>query len=224
MRILIIEDDQELAKALVECLTNEGIVSDVCNDGETGSYVARTNSYDVIVIDNILPKKGGMSVCRDLRNSNVRTPILIMSVQSEVNTKVEFLEAGADDFISKPFSVLEFIARLKALIRRPYNIQDSIMTIDDLTIDISTQTVYKKGRQVYMTRKEFMILEYMSKKKGNVVSRNEIMDHVWEKDFDPFSNSIETHIRNIRKKIDSGKKRKIQTVPGRGYRIISKIS
>ncbi len=222
MRILIIEDDQELSKALSECLSAEGIVSDICNDGETGSYIARTNTYDVIVIDNILPKKSGLSICRDLRNSNIKSPILIMSVHGEVETKVNFLEAGADDFIAKPFSILEFIARLKALVRRPYNIQDSIMTIDDLTIDTSTQSVYKKGRQVYMTRKEFMILEYMSKKVGYVVSRNEIMDHVWEKDFDPFSNSIETHIRNIRKKIDSGKRKRIQTVTGRGYRIIPK--
>lgn len=219
MRILIIEDDQELAKALSECLAGEGMVCDICHDGETGSYIARTNSYDAILLDNILPKKNGLSVCRDLRNSNIKTPILVMSVHGQVDTKVDFLNSGADDFISKPFSIIELVARLKAIIRRPYDIQDPVMTIDDVTIDVPAQAVYKKGKQVYMTRKEFMILEFMSKKVGRVVSRNEIMDHVWEKDFDPFSNSIETHIRNIRKKIDTGKKKKIHTVPGRGYRI-----
>ncbi len=222
MRILIIEDDVDLATALVECLHAENMSADICHDGETGSYIARTNTYDAIVIDNILPKKTGVIVCRELRNSGVKTPILIMSVHGEVDTKVTFLDSGADDFIAKPFSVVELVARLKALMRRPYNINDSIITIDDVTIDSETQTVSKNGRQVYMTRKEFMILEHISKKPGKVVSRTDIMDHVWQKDFDPFSNSIETHIGNIRRKIDTGRCKKIETVPGRGYRIVTK--
>lgn len=218
MRVLLIEDDADLCNALIECLSVEGMVADMCTEGDTGSYIARTNTYDVIVIDNILPKKNGLEVCKDLRNAGIKTPILIMSIHGEIDTKVQYLEAGADDYIGKPFSIAEFVARIKALTRRPYNITDSIITIDDLTIDISTQCVSKGGKQIYMTRKEFMILEQISKKPGQVVSRSDIMDHVWDRNFDPFSNSIETHISNIRKKIDTGKKKRIETIPGRGYR------
>lgn len=218
MRVLLIEDDADLCNALTECLSVEGIVADMCTEGDTGSYIARTNAYDVLVIDNILPKKSGLEVCKELRSMGIKTPILVMSIHGEIDTKVQYLQAGADDYISKPFSIAEFVARIKALTRRPYEIADSVITIDDLTIDTLSQTVSKAGKQVYMTRKEFMILEQISKKPGQVVSRSDIMDHVWDRNFDPFSNSIETHISNIRKKIDTGKKKRIETVPGRGYR------
>ena len=222
MRILLIEDDIDLCNALTECLVSEGITADMCLEGDTGSYIARTNPYDVIVIDNILPKKNGLNICQDLRKSYIKTPILVMSVHGETDTKVTFLESGADDFIAKPFAIAEFVARLKALVRRPYQINTSILTIDDVTIDCQTQSVYKKGKQIYMTRKEFMILEHMSRKPGEVISRTDIMDHIWNKDFDPFSNSIETHIGNIRKKIDTGRHKRIETIPGRGYRLATK--
>ncbi len=222
MRVLLIEDDADLCNALTECLSVEGIVADMCTEGDTGSYIARTNKYDVLVIDNILPKKNGLEVCKELRANGIKTPILVMSVHGEIDTKVQYLRSGADDYISKPFSISEFVARIKALTRRPYEITDPVITIDDLTIDTLTQTVSKAGKQIYMTRKEFMILEQISKKPGQVVSRSDIMDHVWDRDFDPFSNSIETHISNIRKKIDTGKRKKIETVPGRGYRLTTR--
>jgi DNA-binding response OmpR family regulator len=222
MRVLLIEDDIDLCNVLKECLHGEGIVVDVCHEGDTGSYVARTNTYDVIILDNILPKKSGLDICKDLRLNNIKTPILAMSVHHEVDIKVRYLEAGADDFISKPFSIAELVARIRALTRRPYEIKDTVITIDDVTIDLITQNVEKNGRPVYMTKKEFMILEQISQKPGHVVSRTEIMDHVWSRDVDPFSNSIETHIANIRRKIDTGKRKKIETIPGRGYRIATK--
>ncbi|MEN9605080.1 MAG: putative transcriptional regulator involved in heavy-metal (Cu/Zn) homeostasis [Candidatus Parcubacteria bacterium] len=218
MRVLLIEDDVDLCNALTECLSGEGIIADMCTEGDTGSYIARTNNYDVLVIDNILPKKNGIDVCKELRMAKVKTPILVMSIHAEIDTKVSYLEAGADDYIAKPFSIAEFVARLKALTRRPYEIADPVIIIDDLTIDTVTQTVARSGKPVYMTRKEFMILEQISKRPGQVVSRADIMDHVWDRNFDPFSNSIETHISNIRKKIDTGKKKRIETIPGRGYR------
>lgn len=224
MRVLLIEDDADLCTALTECLSVEGIVADMCTEGDTGSYIARTNVYDVLVIDNVLPKKSGLEVCKELRAVGIKTPILVMSIHAEVDTKVQYLQAGADDYIAKPFSIAEFIARIKALTRRPYEISDPVITIDDITIDTVTQSVSKAGKQIYMTRKEFMILEQISKKPGQVVSRADIMDHVWDRNFDPFSNSIETHISNIRKKIDTGKKKRIETIPGRGYRLSTEVT
>lgn len=222
MRILLIEDDIQLCKALIECLETEGIVVDTCHEGATGSYIARTNNYNAILLDNILPKKLGVDVCRELRRSYVKTPILIMSIHGNAEERVSYLEAGADDCIAKPFSIAELVARLKALMRRPYNITEQVITIDDVTINSETHTVIKNGKSVYMTRKEFMILEQMAKKPGQVITRTDIMDHVWNKDFDPFSNTIETHIRNIRKKIESKRTKKIETIPGCGYRLSTK--
>lgn len=222
MRILIIEDDKELTTALIECLQTKHMIVDVCNDGETGSYIARTNSYNLIVIDNILPKKLGIDVCRELRRSYIKTPILMMSIHNNSDDRISYLEAGADDCIAKPFSISELVVRIKTLAKRPYEIKEDIIVIDDVTINTENLTVSKKGRHIYMTRKEFLILEQIAKKPGNVVSRTDIMDHVWNKDFDPFSNTIETHIRNIRRKIGDKKNTKIETVPGRGYRVSTK--
>lgn len=219
MRILLIEDDIELAKVLVESLEMHNIIVDTCNDGESGSYVARTNSYDLILMDNILPKKLGINICKELRNLDNKTPILFMSIQTDVSDKINFLEAGADDCIAKPFSLNELVARIRAIGRRSYEIKQDIITLDDVTIDRDNYLVCKKGKPVYFTRKEFMILEQIAEKPGRVITRGEIMERVWKKDFNPFSNTIETHIRNIRKKIDGKYKKKIETIPGRGYRI-----
>lgn len=222
MRILLIEDDVDLAEVLVECLKSEHMTVDTCNEGDTGSYIARTNTYDLILLDNILPKKLGVDVCRELRRSYIKTPILIMSIHSETEDRIDFLSSGADDCIGKPFSLAELVMKIRTLCRRPYEIKENIITIDDLTINNENLTVTKNGKGLYFTRKEFLILEQIAKKPGQVVSRMDIMDHVWSKDFDPFSNTIETHIRNIRKKIGDRKNTKIETVPGRGYRVSTK--
>lgn len=223
MRILLIEDDIDLAKALVESLNDHNIVVDTCNDGESGSYIARTNNYDLILLDNILPKKLGINICKELRNLNDKTPILFMSIQDDVSDKISFLDAGADDCIAKPFSTNELVARIKAIARRSYDIKQNIITLDDVTINRENFTVHKKGKSVYFTRKEFMILEQIAEKPGKVITRSEIMDKVWKKDFNQFSNTIETHIRNIRKKIDGKNNKKIETIPGRGYRLKKRI-
>ena len=224
MRILLIEDDIDLAKTLVESLEAHNIIVDTCTDGESGSFIARTNTYDLILMDNILPKKLGIHICKELRNLDNNTPILFMSIQDDVSDKIRFLEAGADDCISKPFSLNELVARIRAIGRRSYEIKQDIITLDDVTIDRDNYLVCKKGKPVYFTRKEFMILEQIAIKPGRVITRSEIMEHVWKKDFNPFSNTIETHIRNIRKKIDGKHKKKIETIPGRGYRIRKQVS
>jgi DNA-binding response OmpR family regulator len=219
MRILLIEDDVELCKILVESLEEHNMIIDTCNDGESGSYIARTNNYDLLLLDNILPKKLGINICKELRLLGNKTPVLFMTVQGDAKDKINFLESGADDCISKPFSINELIARIRAIARRSYNIRQDIITLDDVTIDRDNYAVYKKGRPVYFTRKEFLILEQIVEKPGRVITRSEIMEKVWKKDFNPFSNTIETHIRNIRKKIGNKSNRKIETIPGRGYRI-----
>jgi len=219
MRILLIEDDIDLAKTIVDSLDEHNIVVDTCNDGESGSYIARTNHYDLILLDNILPKKLGVNICKELRNLDVKTPILFMSIQGDATDKIKFLEAGGDDCIAKPFSINELVARIKAISRRSYDIRQDIITLDDVTIDRDNYLVCKKGKPLYFTRKEFMILEQIAVVPGRVITRTEIMEHVWKKDFNPFSNTIETHIRNIRKKIDGKHRKKIETIPGRGYRL-----
>jgi two-component system OmpR family response regulator len=220
MRLLLIEDDKNIREMLVQNLKSESYTVDIATDGESGSYLGRTNDYDAIIMDLILPKKDGNEVCKEIRESGKTCPILMLSVNNTVNQKVNVLNAGADDYITKPFSFKELKARLRALMRRPRIIEPDILQVDDLSLDIPQQKVIRGGKEIYLTRKEFALLEYLLRNKGNVVSRGMIMEHVWNADSDPFSNTIEAHILNIRKKIDKPKRPSlIQTVPGRGYKI-----
>ena len=220
MRILIVEDEKEIRNFLKKSLESECFVVDTAEDGERGSYLARTNDYDLITLDNIMPKKSGVEVCREIRKDGKNAPILILSVKSETTTKVDLLNAGADDYLTKPFSLDELIARIKALLRRPQEVENELLKIDDLTIDTAKQIVKRGNKEIYLTRKEFTLLKYLLKNKSFVLSRNMIMEHVWDMSADPFSNTIESHILSLRKKIDHGHKTKlIQTIPGRGYKI-----
>lgn len=220
MRILIIEDDEFLRETLKKHLSASGYIVDATEDGDTGSYIARTNKYDLIILDNLLPKKNGFQVSHDIRSENIRTPILVLSVIDDSEEKVKFLENGSDDYMTKPFVFAELLARIRALSKRQYSIDEPVLTLDDLTLDTRSQTVIRGGKGVYLTRKEYLILEYMAKRPGQVVTRSEILDGAWNNDIDPFSNTIEAHIRNLRKKIEKGnRKRYIQTVPGRGYKL-----
>jgi DNA-binding response OmpR family regulator len=220
MRILIIEDDEYLRLSLKKALESDLYVVDHMGDGVNGSYVARTHDYNLIIIDYVLPGKTGLEVVKEIRAKGVNTPILIMSVRSEIDDKINLLESGADDYIVKPFTYQEFRARVHALLRRNYKIIDETMVIDDLTIDISKTEVIKKGEKVYLTRKEFMLLQSLARNPGKVITRAELLEEVWNRDSDPFSNTVEAHIRNLRKKLESDK-RLIHTVPGRGYKIES---
>lgn len=220
MRILVIEDDKEIIKFLKPALQAESFIVDVAEDGETGSYVARTNDYDLIILDNVLPKKDGKCVCQEIRNKGKNMPIIMLSVKSEIGTKVELLDIGADDYLTKPFSFKELLARIKALLRRPEKIESDILEIDDLVLDENRQVVVRNKKEIYLTRKEFALLEYLMKNQGRVLSRGMIMEHVWDMNVDPFSNTVETHILNLRRKIEHrNAKPLIQTISGRGYKI-----
>lgn len=220
MRILVVEDEKKISDFLKTALEAEVFVVDVVDDGKKGSFLARTNDYDLIVLDNILPSQSGIEVCREIRASGKTMPILMLSVKSDTTTKIDLLNAGADDYLTKPFSFEELLARIRALLRRPKTIEGEVLKIDDLALDTKKHLVQRGGKEIYLTRKEFMLLEYLLKNQGIVLSRGMIMEHVWDMDTDPFSNTIESHILSLRKKINyKGKKKFIQTVPGRGYKI-----
>lgn len=220
MRILVIEDEKRIADFLKAGLGAESFAVDIAEDGEKGLYLGRTNEYDAIILDNLLPKKTGLEVCQELRTCSISTPIIVLSVRSEVTTKTQLLNAGADDYLIKPFSLEELLARIRAVLRRPKPIQSDVLKIDDLVLDTKRHTVTRGKKDVYLTRKEFMLLAYLMRKEDIAVSRGMLMEHVWDMQVDPFSNTIESHILSLRKKIDfSGKKKLIYTVPGIGYKL-----
>jgi len=219
MRILIIENDMDLIGQLRKNLEQKTFAVDVANNGEDGSYMARVNEYDLIVLSDSLPKKTSTDVCRDIRNANKTTPIIILSNTTDIQEKISLLHEGADDLITKPFSFEELIARIQTILRRPTIQYKPVLDVDTVKLDCHNQLVTRKEKRVYLTRKEFALLEYLMRNKGSVVSRNMIMEHVWNEETDPFSNTIESHILNLRKKIDSKRRRLIHNVPGRGYKI-----
>lgn len=220
MRVLVVEDEKEIRNFLKRSLEAECYAVDTAEDGERGSFLARTNKYDLVLLDNMMPKKTGLEVCKEVRSEGIEIPILVLSVKSESTTKVDLLNAGADDYLTKPFSVDELFARIKALLRRPSKIEQELMEIDNLTLEESRHVVKRGDKEIKLTRKEFSLLKYLLKNKGIVLSRSMIMEHVWDMSADPFSNTIESHIMSLRKKIDfAGMNKLIYTISGRGYKI-----
>jgi DNA-binding response OmpR family regulator len=219
MRILIVEDDTRVSDLLKRGLEAECFVVDISHDGEEGLKLAVQHDYDLLVLDNVLPKKSGIEVCRELRARGRAMPIIILSVKSETFTKVELLRAGADDYLSKPYSFEELLARVQALLRRPRHIDSEVITIGPLTLDSKRHVVRYGQQEIYLSRKEFMLLEYLMRNRGIVLSRGMILEHVWDMNTDPFSNTIESHIMSLRKKLERPAKVKlIYTISGRGYK------
>lgn len=219
----MIEDEQNIAEFVKAGLATASFAVDLAEDGEKGMFLARTNDYDLIILDNILPKKTGMEICQELRRQGNHTPIVVLSVRSETSMKTQLLNAGADDYLIKPFSLEELLARIRALLRRPKHMQSEVLKANDLVLDSKQHAVRRGKKEIYLTRKEFMLLEYLMRNEDVVVSRGMIMEHVWDMRVDPFSNTIESHILSLRRKIDtSGKKKFIYTVPGIGYKLTSK--
>jgi len=221
MKILIIEDEKDIATFIKSCLESADFVVEYTESGEHGSFQARVNNYDLIILDLNLPDRNGFEVCRDIRLDGIKIPILILTVESEIESKVQLLNAGADDYLTKPFSTTELIARINALLRRPINIREDNIIFDDFEFNKSKHSVVKGNNEIYLTRKEYILLDYLITKRGQIVSRGDLVDHVWDKEANLFSNTIETHILNLRKKISSKKNKSIiKTYPGRGYGIL----
>lgn len=220
MKILIIEDDVDLRDLIRSYLEEQSFVVDATSDGERGLYLANTNQYDLVILDLSLPRKDGAEICREIRQAECHVPILVLSVTGEILAKVMLINSGADDYMTKPFDFPELIARIKALLRRPRIIEQTVLIVDDLMLNTETNKVIRGNRTINLTRKEFSLLQYLMKSKGKVLSRGSILEHVWSANSDPFSNTIESHILNLRKKIGTDtEKELIHNIPGRGYKI-----
>ncbi|HVU06720.1 MAG TPA: response regulator transcription factor [Candidatus Paceibacterota bacterium] len=219
MRILVVDDQAETRDLLKATLQAECFAVDTAADGAAGSFMARTNEYDLIILDHSMPKKTGLEVCQEIRRVGRHVPILMLSVNAHVDDKALALDSGADDYITKPYSHQELVSRMRALLRRTYKVEPTTFAAGGVLLDAGSQEVTKNGIDVYLTRKEFALLELLLRNKGKVVSRGTIMEHVWDMESDPLSKTIETHIVNLRKKLEKKREKLIYNIPGRGYKI-----
>lgn len=202
MRLLLVEDDIRISNFVAKGLRENAYAVDVAADGENALYQAAINDYDAIILDVMLPVKNGFAVCRKLREDNNKTPVLMLTARDAVEDKISGLDYGADDYLTKPFAFEELLARLRALLRRSAEIRPPRITIADLEIDTTAQRVWRGGREIALTTKEYALLEYMAREKGKVVGRAAIAEHVWDENFDAFSNLIDVYIKRLRSKMD----------------------
>ena len=220
MRILIVEDEHRLSNILKKGFVEDGFAVDQAYDGEEGQYLAESEQYDLIVLDIMLPKIDGLQLCTELRKKGIKIPVLMLTAKSTTEDKVAGLDSGADDYLTKPFSFVEFRSRVHALIRRSHHDTSPVLTIDGLEVDSLKHSALRDGKLIKLTPKEFAILELLLRHRGEVISRTMIIEHVWDYNFDGMSNVVDVFVTTLRKKIDSGAKIKlIQTVHGVGYKI-----
>jgi DNA-binding response OmpR family regulator len=219
MKVLIVEDNENLAQSLKRGLEQEGFSADYLLDGESGQrrIEAKADTYDVVVLDVMLPKKDGIAVCRDLRAQNVSIPILMLTARDTVTDKITGLNVGADDYLVKPFSFDELVARLHVLMRRKRLAYVQELNGGSIRLNPLTRRVFKNDKEIKLTQKEFAILAYLMRNADRVLNRQEILDHVWDYEFTTFSNLVNVKIKNLRKKIDP-KGKIIETVRNVGYR------
>lgn len=218
MRVLLVEDDKRIAAFVAKGLRENSYAVDIAVDGDEATYMASINSYDLFILDVNLPKKDGFDVCRDLRETGINKPILMLTARDAVEDRISGLDIGADDYLTKPFEFRELLARLRALLRRQNEVRPPQIVIDNLKIDTTSRTVLRAGKQIELTTKEYSLIEFLAINKGKVVGREEISEHVWDDSFDPFSNLIEVYIKRLRTKLDEGYDvQLIQTRRGSGY-------
>ena len=221
MRVLVIEDEHKIARALKKALEQEHYAVDVSHDGDDGYAMATTEPYDVMIIDRMLPGNyDGVAIVKELREKSIKTPILLLTALGRVEDKTLGLDSGADDYLVKPFAVDELLARVRALLRRPSETKPTVLAADDLQLDPANREVKRDGRLIKLTSKEFGLLEYLLRNKNRPLSKDSIMQHVWDYDADILPNTIEVYIKYLRAKIDKPfKKGLIKTVRGFGYKI-----
>jgi DNA-binding response OmpR family regulator len=221
MRVLIVEDEHKIARALKKALEQETYAVDVAFDGDEGYAMATTEPYDIAIIDRMLPGSyDGIGIVKAMRDAKVHTPVLFLSALGSISERTAGLDAGADDYLVKPFALEELLARVRALLRRPTEQQSAILEAGDLTLDTITYSVERAGKSVQLTSKEFALLEYMLRNPGRPLSKEVIISHVWDYDADILPNTVEVYIKYLRNKIDSPfKKPLIHTVRGFGYKL-----
>jgi DNA-binding response OmpR family regulator len=218
VRILLVEDEPRMANVIAKGLREQSYAVDVAQDGAAGLYQASINDYDAILLDVLLPQRDGYEVCRELRARGNSTPVLMLTARAAVDDRLTGFEAGADDYLTKPFSFRELLARIRALLRRDSQLRPDILEIEDLVVDAASHRVSRANDEVQLTAKEYALLEYLARRAGQLVSRAEIAAHVWDDTFDPFSNAIEVYINRLRKKIDGKHSHKLlHTRRGEGY-------
>lgn len=218
MRCLLIEDYTPLRNNIGECLTEEGYVVDSSGTGDEGLWFARNHAYDAIVLDIMLPEIDGLTILRKLRELQNKTPVIVISARDGVTQRVEGLDAGADDYLVKPFSLVELVARLRAIVRRRYDKESTLIEIGDLTIDCVQRKVTRAGLAINLTRREYHLLEYLAFRAGQVVTRTDIWEHVYEDQAGGSSNAVDVYIGYLRKKLnDGGRPDIIHTRRGHGY-------
>lgn len=221
MRILVVEDEHKIANSIKKALEHEKYAVDVVYDGTDGYDLATSEDYDLMIFDRLLPGIDGVSLCRKLREEKNHTPILILTAKGQIEDRVEGLDAGADDYVVKPFAFSELFARIRALTRRPKDSTSTVLAVQDLTLDTTSYEVVRSNTPIHVSNKEFRLLEYLLRHANQVVTKEQIMAHVWSYDADILPNSVEVYIKHLRDKIDApfpGKKL-IHTMRGFGYKI-----
>jgi len=218
MRILIIEDEKKVASFIKKGLEEEYFVADIAGDGKEGLKLAISEEYDIIIMDIMLPYMDGITLIKEIRRREISTPVLMLTVNDSVKDKVEGLDAGADDYLTKPFAFEELIARLRALLRRNENSKTSKLTVANLVLDLQSHRVFRNNQEIILTPKEYSILEYLMRNSKKVISRTKLIEHVYDYHFDTETNIIDVYINKVRSKIDTNfEKPLIHTIRGIGY-------
>jgi len=220
MRILVVEDDKKVGRFLAKGLQEEQYAVDICRDGADALYFAQTNTYDVIILDIMLPGKDGFTICREMRENSILTPVIMLTAKDTVEDKVSGLSEGADDYLTKPFSFEELLARIRALLRRNQDYKTKVLKAGDLEMDPVRRLVARAGKKIILTGKEYALLEYLLRNKGRIVTPVMIREHVWDMEYDGISNIVNVYINHLRNKIDKDSRAKlIKTIRGLGYQI-----
>ncbi len=222
MRLLVVEDEHLIANSIKKGLEQEKYAVDVAFDGNDGFDLASSEDYDLIILDLLLPGMDGIKVCRELRAKQIHTPILMLTAKGQIRDKIEGLDSGADDYLTKPFSFEELLARIRALTRRPKETLNTVLTVGDLHLDTKSFEVRRQNQTIRLSSKEFSLLEYLMRHSGQILTKEQIINHVWDYEADVLPNTVEVNMRNLRNKIDLPFKKVkplIQTVRGFGYKI-----
>jgi DNA-binding response OmpR family regulator len=220
VRILIAEDDVNLVNFLKRGLTEEFYAVDACHDGEEAVFLADINEYDIIILDIMLPKKNGIAVCRELRENSNITPIIFLTAKDQLTDKIRGLREGADDYLTKPFAFDELLVRIQALLRRSQRYKSNSLQVGTLQLDPVSRKVTREGNLITLTAKEYSLLEYLMRNKGDIITQAKIIEHVWDMNYDGLSNIVNVYIKHLRDKIDKGYPQNyIHTIRGAGYKI-----